>query len=125
MKKLITCLVALAASVLLAQMPQKTTVQARGADGFFGPVIPNNLVLTLKNQIITELKEYFATNQTSSVEEVINSAEFQTAVSNNCANIVTPEMIQSVVGTNVITEAQAVAIINAAGGTNPAASSGS
>ena len=115
MKKMLTCLVALASSLLLAQMPVKTTtVQARGPDGFFGPVIPNNLVLTLKNQIINEIKTYISTNTSSTItiEDVVNSSEFQTAVSNNCMSIVTPEMVQEIVGTNVITEAQAATIIN-------------
>ena len=114
MKKTLIALVALAGSILFAQQPTPVRIssQAKGPDGFFGPVIPNNLVLTIKNQIISELKSYMATNQSITVADVLNSPEFNIAVSNQCTSIVTPEMVQEIVGTNVITEAQAVTIIN-------------
>ena len=120
MKKLLSCFVVLAtAFMVLAQTPQRTTVQSRGPDGFFGPVIPNHLVFTIKQQIVQELKEYISTNyvpstvtnKTITVDDVISSSEFQAAVSNSCTTIVTPEMIQDIVGTNVISEAQATTII--------------
>lgn len=112
MKKVFIPLIALVCSIAFAQTPIRATVQAKGPDGFFGPVIPNNLVLTIKNQILAELKAYMATNQSITVEDVINSQEFNTAVSNSCTTIVTPEMIQEIVGTNTISEAQAATIIN-------------